>query len=132
MRRRGPQSGFTLVETLVSLAIATLAVTGFYRALSLGMFMESRADVQAEQMLVATQVMDRIGVDVPLRAGTQLTGNADGLDWSLVVSEGSTPDMNLGIIQPEELIFLYVSVESSREDGSPLVLRGIRYIETPL
>lgn len=132
MRRTRRQRGFTLVETLVSLAIATLAVSGFYQALSLGLFMERRADAQAVQMLVATQVMDRVGVDVPVRAGLQETGTAQGLDWSLVVSEGGTPEMNLGIVQQNELIFIYVTVNSDRPDGSPLVLRGIRYIETPL
>ncbi len=132
MRRTRRQRGFTLVETLVSLAIATLAVSGFYQALSLGLFMERRADAQAVQVLVATQVMDRVGVDVPVRAGLQETGTAQGLDWSLVVSEAGTPDMNLGIVQQNELIFIYVTVNSDRPDGSPLVLRGIRYIETPL
>ncbi len=94
--------------------------------------MERRADAQAAQMLVATQVMDRVGVDVPVRAGTQETGTAQGLDWSLVVSEGGTAEMNLGPIQQDELLYIYVTVNSERADGSPLVLRGIRYIETPL
>jgi hypothetical protein len=94
--------------------------------------MERRADDQAVQMLVATQVMDRVGVDVQVRAGTQETGTARGLDWSMVISEDGTPDMNLGVIQQNELIFIYVTVNSDRPDGSPLVLRGIRYIETPL
>lgn len=132
MRRTRRQRGFTLVETLVALAIATVAVSGFYQALSLGLFMERRADAQAVQMLVATQVMDRIGVDVPLRAGLQETGTAQGLDWSLIVSESGTPDMDLGVIQQDELLFIYVTVNSDRPDGSPLVLRGIRYVETPL
>ncbi len=124
--------GFTLIETLVSLAIATLAVTGFYQALSLGLFMEQRADSQAEQMLVATQVFDRIGVDVPVRAGLQETGTTQGLDWTLVVSERGTSDMNLGPLQLNELVYIYVTVNSERADGSSLVLRGIRYVETPL
>ena len=132
MTRQPQQRGFTLVETLVSLAIATLIVTGFYQALSQGLFIESRADQQAEQMLVATQVMDRVGVDGPVRAGTQETGTAQGLNWTLVVSERGTDEMNLGTIQQNELLFVYVTVDSAREGGSPLVLRGIRYIETPL
>ena len=132
MKRRGQNRGFTLVETLVSLAIATLAVTGFYQALSQGLFMEQRADQQAEQMLVATQVMDRVGVEVPVRAGIQQTGISQGLNWSLVVSESGTDEMRLGPIQQSELLFIYVTVDPAREGGSPLVLRSIRYIETPL
>ncbi len=132
MSRARRQSGFTLIETLVSLAIATLVVSSFYQALSLGLLMERRADNQAAQMLVATQVFDRVGVDVPIRPGVQDIGTSQGLDWTLVISEGGTPDMNLGIIQPNELIYIYVTVDSARPDGSPLVLRGIRYVETPL
>ncbi|WP_108813287.1 PulJ/GspJ family protein [Loktanella sp. Alg231-35] len=132
MRRRRPSRGFTLVETLVSLAIATMAVTGFYQALSQGLFMERRADVQAEQMLVATQVLDRVGIDLPLRIGLQDSGTIQGLEWSLSVTERGTPDMTLGPVQSGELAFIYVTVESPRPDGSPLVLRGIRYRQTPL
>lgn len=132
MKRTGRQRGFTLIETLVSLAIATIAVSGFYQALSQGLFMQQRADIQAEQMLVATQVMDRIGVDVPLRPGQQDTGTLQGLEWSYVVSEGGTADMSLGPLRPDELIYIYVTVNPARPDGSPLVLRGIRYVETPL
>ncbi|MDP5086678.1 MAG: prepilin-type N-terminal cleavage/methylation domain-containing protein [Yoonia sp.] len=132
MKRSGGQRGFTLIETLVSLAIAAIAVTGFYQALSQGLFMEQRATIQAEQMLVATQIMDRVGVDIPVRAGIQDNGTAQGLAWSYVVSESGTADMDLGRIRANELLYIYVTVGSDRPDGSPLVLRGIRYVETPL
>lgn len=132
MKRTSKQRGFTLIETLVSLAIATIAVSGFYQALSQGLFMEQRANTQAEQMLVATQVLDRIGVDVLLRPGQQDTGTLQGLEWSYVVTETGTSDMNLGPRRPDELIFVFVTVNSARPDGNPLVLRGIRYVETPI
>lgn len=132
MRRRAGSKGFTLVETLVSLAIATMAVTGFYQALSQGAFMEQRADRQAEQMLVATQVLDRVGVDLPLRVGLQESGTARGLEWSLTVTERGTADMALGPVRDGELIFVYVTVGPEAADGNPLVLRGIRYAQTPL
>ncbi len=132
MRRRRASRGFTLVETLVSLAIATMAVAGFYQALSQGLFMERRAGTQAEQMLVATQVLDRVGIDLPLRIGLQDSGTMQGLEWSLAVTDRGTADMALGPVQPGELLFIYVTVGSTRADGSPLVLRGIRYRQTPL
>lgn len=132
MMGRRRQRGFTLVETLVSLAIATLAITGFYQALSTGLFMERRSSVQAEQILVATQIMDRVGVDLAVRPGTQDSGTVRGMDWSLVVSESGTADMQLGVIQSNELLFVYVTVAAQDPSGSPVVLRGIRYRETPL
>ncbi|MEL6839241.1 MAG: prepilin-type N-terminal cleavage/methylation domain-containing protein [Pseudomonadota bacterium] len=132
MIRRRRQRGFTLVETLVSLAIAALAISGFYQALSTGLFMERRATVQADQMLVATQIMDRVGVDVPLRAGLQDTGIIRGMGWELTVSESGTSDMRIGAVRPNELLFVYVTVTPPVPGGTPLVLRAIRYRGTPL
>jgi prepilin-type N-terminal cleavage/methylation domain-containing protein len=132
MTRRGKQRGFTLIETLVSLAIATLAITGFYQALSTGLFMERRSGVQAEQMLVATQIMDRVGVDFVVRPGVEESGIIRDLGWSLVISESGTSDMRVGRIQPNELLFVYVTIAAQTPDGTSLVLRGIRYRETPL
>ncbi|MDX8353210.1 type II secretion system protein [Cognatiyoonia sp. IB215182] len=132
MIRRHGQRGFTLVESLVALAIATLAISGFYQALSTGLFMERRSGVQAEQMLVATQVMDRIGADVPLRAGAQDRGIIRGLEWELTITETGTADMRIGTTRPNEMFFVYVTVNSGLADGTPLVLRSLRYRETPL
>ncbi|MEO1641387.1 MAG: prepilin-type N-terminal cleavage/methylation domain-containing protein [Pseudomonadota bacterium] len=132
MRRWRGARGFTLVETLVSLAIATIAVTGFYQALAQGAFMEQRADAQADQMFVAARIMDRVGVDIDLRPGTQENGALDGFEWRVAVTNSATEDMALGIVTPTELIFVYVTVAGGREDAPPLVLRAIRYIETPL
>lgn len=132
MIRRVQHKGFTLIETLVSLAIATLAITGFYQALSTGLFMEQRSGMQAEQMLVATQVMDQLGVDFGVIPGMQNNGIIRDMEWSLVVSETGTADMRLGSVQAGELLFVYVTVAPPRPDGSPLTLRGIRYRETPL
>ncbi|MEL6682947.1 MAG: prepilin-type N-terminal cleavage/methylation domain-containing protein [Pseudomonadota bacterium] len=132
MIRRRRQKGFTLIEALVSLGIAALAISGFYQALSTGLFMEQRSGVQAEQALVATQIMDRVGVDLPLRAGLQDSGTLRDLRWELTVSETGTSDMQLGVIQPNELLFIYVTVTPQVAGGTPLVLRGIRYRETPL
>ena len=132
MRRSKSQRGFTLIETLVSLSIAALAVSGFYQALSTGLFMERRSGIQADQMLVATQLFERVGIDLVLRTGAQETGTSKGLEWSLTISEGGTSDMQLGPIQANEVLFVYVTVESPQADGVPLVLRGIRYRETPI
>lgn len=132
MMRRANHKGFTLIETLVSLAIATLAITGFYQALSTGLFMERRAGMQAEQMLVATQIMDRVGVDLAIRPGLQDNGVIRGMDWTLVVSESGTADMRLGVVQPNELLFVYVTVAPTVEGGNSVTLRAIRYQETPL
>ncbi|GFE66493.1 PulJ/GspJ family protein [Litoreibacter roseus] len=132
MRHRRHHRGFTLIETLVSLGIATLAVTGFYQSLSTGALMDQRATSQADRMLVATQVMDRVGVDVPVRPGFNETGVAGDWDWSLTISDVAARDMQLGPIQRDELVYVYVTVTAAGTDNDPLTLRGIRYAQAPL
>lgn len=122
--------GFTLIESLVALAIAALIINGFYNALSTGSLLDRRADQQAEKVLLATTVMDRVGIDMPLRIGVVETGSQDGLDWELVIGGTPTPDMQLGPIYPNELIFVSVSVTGGTSD--PVTLRAIRYAQSPL
>ena len=130
MRRRF-ERGFTLIETLVALAIAAIVINGFYSALSTGSLLDQRADQQAEKVLLATTMLDQVGLDIPLRDGTNQTGNVDGLDWELIISSAPPRDMQLGSIYPNELLFVSVSV-TDQGDDDPVVLRAIRYAQSPL
>ncbi|MEO0918386.1 MAG: hypothetical protein AAFY31_15605, partial [Pseudomonadota bacterium] len=69
---------------------------------------------------------------VPLRAGAQDRGITRGMEWELTITETGTADMRIGTIRPNEMFFVYVTVTSGRADGTPLVLRSLRYRETPL
>ena len=131
MIRRGTARGFSLIEALVSVVIAATVLTQFYSAIATGARLEDRADRQAAQVLVATIVLDRVGVDVPLRAGVNDNGRLRGHDWSLSIGMVPPADMQLGPIQPNELIFISVTV-TSPNDGSPVTLRAIRYAEQSL
>jgi prepilin-type N-terminal cleavage/methylation domain-containing protein len=129
-RRRS--GGFTLIETLLALAIAALVLGGFYKALSTGSLLGDRADEQAARVLLAATVLDRVGVDIPLRIGTVETGTSGTLAWELVIGDTQAPDMQLGPIFPNELIFVSVSVTDREGGGLPVVLRAIRYAESPI
>ncbi|MEO0904618.1 MAG: prepilin-type N-terminal cleavage/methylation domain-containing protein [Pseudomonadota bacterium] len=129
--RRGAAKGFTLIETLVALAIAAVVINGFYSALSTGTLLDRRADDQAQMVLVASTVMDQVGIDIPLRLGSN-TGQSEGLAWQLVISNVRAADMQLGPAYENELIFVSVSVTDPTGDNAPVVLRAIRYAQTPL
>lgn len=130
IRRRLNTHGFTLLESLVALAIATVVINGFYGALSTGTLLQGRADLQAERMLVAAGVLDRVGIDLPLRSGTVLSDTTRGHAWELIVTPQPPVDM-AAAAQPG---LLFVSVAVSDPDGTsdPVVLRAIRYAESPL
>lgn len=132
MMRGRRARGFTLIESLVALAIAAVVMNGFYTALSTGSLLSRRADAQADKVLMATTVLDRVGVDIPLRIGTTENGAQDDLEWELVIGATAPPDMQLGPVYPNELIFVSVSVSDTAGRSTPVVLRAIRYAEDPL
>ena len=84
MRRRG-QAGFTLVETLVSLAILTLALVALLQIFGTGLrgVRSSRSDAAALQL--ATAQLARAGVETPLSAGQQQGTASGGLEWSVLI-----------------------------------------------
>jgi prepilin-type N-terminal cleavage/methylation domain-containing protein len=132
LRARRRASGFTLVETLVALAIAGLVLGGFYNALSTGSLLDRRASDQAARVLLAATVLDRVGVDIPLRVGTVENGTDGALTWELAIGDTPAPDMQLGPTFEGELIFVSVSVVDREGDAPPVVLRAIRYAEAPI
>jgi hypothetical protein len=117
---------------MVALAIAAVVISGFYSALSTGSLLDRRAAQQADKVLLATTVLDRVGVDIPMRLGTVETGTQRAMDWQLIISGTPSPDMDLGQIYPNELVFLSVSVSDPQGVSSPVVLRAIRYAQSPL
>ena len=124
--------GFSLIEALVALAIAAIVINGFYSALSTGSLLDRRSAQQAEKVLLATTVLDRVGVDIPLRIGTVENGRQRELDWELVISDIPTADMQLGAVYPNELMFVSVSVSDPLNISTPVVLRAIRYAQSPI
>lgn len=128
IRARRRARGFSMIETLVALGIAGLVLSGFYEALSTGALLGKRAGDQAAKVELAMSVMDRVGVDVPLRAGARENGQTGTLTWALQVGETPPRDMQLGPVYQGELLFVAVTVEDTQApDAEPVVIRAIRY-----
>lgn len=128
MRRFRRTKGFSLIETLVALGIAGAVLAGFYESLSTGSLLAKRANDQADKVHLAMSVLDRVGIDLALRAGVQENGEAGALEWTLQVGETPPVDMALGPVYSGELLFVYVSVSDRRTPGAdPVVIRAVRY-----
>ena len=133
MRRRDPLArGFSLVESLVAVAITATALSGFYGALSTGILLGDRADARAAQVLVAATILDRVGPEVNLVPGLAEEGVLDGHRWRLTIGDRPTEDMAFGLVREGELAFVYVTVEPVGGDSASVTLRAIRYLEAPI
>lgn len=82
--RRRAAHGFTMIEALVALAITAGVVTAFYDAMSASLMLERRSAAHVDAARVAAEVIDSVGVGVPLEPGVH-GGKARGYDWSLSI-----------------------------------------------
>jgi Tfp pilus assembly protein PilV len=60
------ESGFSLLEAIVSFAILALALSATFGAGTLGLHASHRAKLQTEALLEAQSLTSRIGVDMPI------------------------------------------------------------------
>ena len=131
MIRRRAARGFTLLETLVSLAIAALVLNGFYEGVATGTRLIARGDQQAERMLVAASVLDRVGTDIPMRGGATDRGTTDGHEWELVVTAAPPSDMRGLAFEDGRMMFIFVTVAPRDGGEDVVVLRAVRYAPSP-
>lgn len=83
-RRRGAQ-GFTLLEVLVALAIAGLAIIGLFQAGSGGMFAVDTAARAEEALQRAQSHLAAVGRDAALVEGEFTDDDGGGYQWRLRV-----------------------------------------------
>jgi general secretion pathway protein I len=75
--------GFTLIETLVALAILAM-VSGFaFRVFSGALLSLSGSQHEQMALIVAESMLDRVGRDIELRDGNLAGQTSDGFRWTL-------------------------------------------------
>jgi len=122
------ERGFTLLETLVSLTIAGIAL-----AVLFGVFQRNAAQLgvtenRAEAVREARMLWDRLGADIPLPPGGETVEGRtpDGLVWRLVAQERD------GAGDSTELALVDLRLQVLDRDGRPLVdERAVRLIGEP-
>lgn len=95
-------AGFTLVETLVALAIFALAFSGIYRAFEGGWRALRRAQLEVEAIEVAKSSLAAVGIETPLSEGRQAGQTADGVSWQIDIRRrnGDRPDLRPSATMP--------------------------------
>lgn len=79
------ERGFTLVETLVSLAILTLTLVALMEIFGVGFRGVRMSELDTAALQLATSQLARAGTETPLRAGQQQGATSGGLEWSVVI-----------------------------------------------
>ena len=86
-KSRAEQSGFTLIEVIVSLAIAALGLGMLMMATGTGLTSASAADETIEATLRAQSHLDALGSLTLLRPGIQSGDDGAGYSWQVAVSQ---------------------------------------------
>ena len=97
--------GFTLVEMLVAFAIVAVAVGVSLEAMSSGLSGARAASSTTSRILLARSMMDAVGVETPLEAGTREGAFPDGERWRVTVSPMARRDGALGLWRVDLVLF---------------------------
>ena len=124
------ERGFTLVETLVALAVFALAFAGLYRALDGGWQGLRRAQLEIEAIEVAKSRLAAAGIATPLIEGREAGETADGVRWQIEIRKRND-DRPLNEATSPRFAAYVVSVTADRaltagDRGARVVLRTVK------
>lgn len=83
---RSTSSGFTLIEVLLAFVVFALSFSLVLEIISGSMRNTVRAREYTEVALITQSVMDRVGLDIPLKEGTQASGESGVYRWELQIN----------------------------------------------
>lgn len=76
-------SGFTLLEVLLAFVVFALSFATVLEILSGSMRNTVRAREYTEATLIAQSVMDQVGSEIPIEAGSGFTGESGDYNWEV-------------------------------------------------
>ena len=120
--------GFSLVEALVALVIASGALIGFYQSISIGFNLRDRIDSELASELLAVRILDRVGVEFPLHRSYEQSGLDGNLVWTLEISPN--PPQGLAVPRLVGSNLRYITITTNIEESDTQVSRlvAIRHL----
>lgn len=82
---RGGASGFTLLEVLLAFVIFAISFAVVLQILSGSIRNTMRSKQYTEVALIAQSVMDTVGLDIPIEAGSEASGESGDYRWHLQI-----------------------------------------------
>jgi len=110
------QSGFTLLETLVTLVILSVGVLLFERSLAGSFHGISAADQRSAAVALALRKLEEAGSEAPLAQGGETEGETGRFRWSLLIEPAET-DTAVSPVDPHEFVPYWVAVSVRWRDG---------------
>ena len=103
------QGGFTLLEVLLAFMVFALSFTVVLEIMTGSMRNTVRAREYTEVSLIAQSLMDQLGLDIPLMAGTSQNGQSGAYEWDMEIytyndSVGDALSVQLGELTGIELL----------------------------
>jgi general secretion pathway protein I len=91
-RSQQGQGGFTLLEVLLAFVIFSISFAVVLQIISGSIRNTMRSKQYTEVALIAQSVMDTVGLDIPLEAGSQASGELGDYTWNLEIYEFEQPE----------------------------------------
>ena len=86
-KKNNKTSGFTLIETLVSLAIVSVTLVIVFEGISLTSTSYAKIKNNLTATLTAESLVERLGNDIPLTAGSVSGVSRLGFPWQIEITE---------------------------------------------
>lgn len=102
-------AGFTLIEVLLAFLVFAISFAVVLEILTGSMRNTARSREYTETALIAQSIMDQIGLNIPLEAGTSNSGEEGAYRWELQIvpfsgDEGNERSIELGQLSDIELL----------------------------
>jgi general secretion pathway protein I len=113
---RAKNGGFTLLELLLAFMVFAISFATVLEIMSGSIRNTVRAREYTEAALTAQSVMDQVGLEIPLEAGTSMAGESGDYRWSIEVYEYVETGENAYTVELAELtniVLLEVELEVS-------------------
>jgi prepilin-type N-terminal cleavage/methylation domain-containing protein len=114
---RGPDSGFTLVETVIGLVIFAAALLVTYKSFSAGWRGYRLAEAEAAAVSFAQSRLAAAGVESPLAEGQRQHQTEEGLTWMIDVRRYGPSDEEKPQTAQAALDGFWVTVEVDWREG---------------
>lgn len=85
-------SGFSIIEVLLALAVVTLAIVSLMRGTAVGIQSAGSAERHGQALSLARSLLARSGVEAPFETGEQAGTTDDGFTWTVAATEHRKTD----------------------------------------